>query len=117
MIVANPHDAHSPTAQQTEWTSRPVANERILVIDDSAELRNLVGHEILALDGYEALTARSGEEGLILAKELRPDLIICDYKMPGMSGLDMLEALRADGVDIPMILITGEGSEELAARA
>src|SRR5258708_2893988 len=117
MIVANSHDPRSVTAQQAQRISAPVANEHILVIDDSAELRNLVGHEILTLEGYQVLTARNGEEGLVLARELRPDLIIADYKMPRMSGLDMHDALRAEGLDIPMILITGEGSEELAARA
>ena len=117
MIVVNSPDARSMTQQQAQRINVPVANERILLIDDSAQLRNLVGHEILTLEGYQVLTARNGEEGLVLARELRPDLIIADYKMPRMSGLDMLDALRADGLDIPMILITGEGSEELAVRA
>lgn len=92
-------------------------SERILVVDDSADVREFLAHTVLANEGYDVLTAAHGREGLILAQDLLPDLIIADYLMPEMTGLDMLESLKQTGVDTPMILITAEGSEQLAVRA
>jgi signal transduction histidine kinase/DNA-binding response OmpR family regulator len=94
-----------------------VANERILVIDDSPDIREFLAHTILAGAGYDVLTATNGREGLVLVRDLNPDLIISDYLMPEMTGLEMLEALKGAGLDIPMILITAEGSEILAVEA
>jgi PAS domain S-box-containing protein len=94
-----------------------VPNERILIVDDSADIREFLGHTVLANEGYDVLTAADGKEGLILAQDLRPDLIIADYLMPGMTGLDMLAALKESDFEIPMILITAEGSEKLAVQA
>jgi PAS domain S-box-containing protein len=94
-----------------------VPSERILVVDDSADVREFLAHTVLANEGYDVLTAAHGREGLILAQDLLPDLIIADYLMPEMTGLDMLESLKQTGVDTPMILITAEGSEQLAVRA
>lgn len=91
--------------------------ERILVVDDAAEIREFLAHTVLAGEGYDVLTAANGEEGLILARDLLPDLIIADYLMPQMTGLDMRVALKDAEIDIPMILMTAEGSEELAVRA
>ncbi len=92
-------------------------SERILVVDDSADIREFLAHTVLANEGYDVLTAAHGKEGLILAKDLQPDLIIADYLMPEMTGLDMLDALRQSEVDVPMILMTAEGTEQLAVRA
>jgi two-component system NtrC family sensor kinase len=94
-----------------------VANERILVIDDSPEIREFLAQTVLVGAGYDVLTASSAREGLVLAQDLNPDLVISDYLMPGMTGLEMLEALKEVGLDIPMILITAEGSEILAVEA
>src|SRR5450432_3352063 len=103
---------NDPGAQE----GKPASHERILVVDDSDSISNLL-RELLPLEGYEVLTARNGEEGLLLAQELTPDLIVADYMMPGMNGLDMWRAVKAGGVQIPMILMTAQGSEELAVEA
>ncbi len=94
-----------------------MSSERILVVDDSAEIREFLAHTVLANEGYDVLTAAHGKEGLILAQDLMPDLIIADFLMPEMTGLDMLDALKQANVDVPMILMTAEGSEQLAVRA
>jgi two-component system NtrC family sensor kinase len=94
-----------------------VAGERILLVEDSEEFRHFLGGRVLPSAGYDVLTAANGDEGLTLARDLLPDLIIADYQMPGRSGLDMLEALRREGIALPFILMTAEGSEALAVRA
>ncbi len=87
------------------------------MVDDSADMRDLVATYVLRPNGYETLTANDGLRGLELARQHLPDLIIADMKMPQMSGLDMTRALQEDGRDVPVILITAEGSEELARQA
>ncbi len=94
-----------------------MSNERILVVDDSAPTREFIGHTVLAAEGYDVLTAADGKEGLVLARDLQPDLILTDYMMPELNGLEMVEALREANVNVPVILMTAEGSEALAVRA
>lgn len=94
-----------------------MANERILVVDDSAAIREFIAYAVLANNGYDVLTAANGKEGLILARDLQPDLIIADHLMPEMTGLEMLAAIREEELNIPVILMTAEGSEALAVRA
>jgi two-component system phosphate regulon sensor histidine kinase PhoR len=93
-----------------------VTGERVLFVEDAGEVRSFLA-EVLTAAGYDVLTAAHGEEGFVLARDLRPDLIITDYMMPGMTGLEMLAALRREGLHPPFILITAEGSEELAVEA
>ncbi len=92
-------------------------NERILVVDDSAPIRDFIAHTVLANEGYDVLTAADGKEGLVLAQDLQPDLILTDYMMPNLNGLEMIEALHAANLSAPIILMTAEGSEALAVRA
>ena len=88
----------------------------ILIIDDSIELRSLL-ESILPLSGYRTLSARTGEEGLNLAAEVQPDLILVDLELPDTSGLKVLEELARRRPPIPTIMITAFGSEGVAARA
>jgi two-component system NtrC family sensor kinase len=90
---------------------------KILVIDDGREIRDFLAHRVLATRGYQVLVAEDGDDGLNMARQAMPDLIIADQNMPGRTGLQVLMALRAEGRDIPIILITGEGSEALARQA
>ncbi|CAG1001703.1 two-component system, OmpR family, sensor histidine kinase VicK [Anaerolineae bacterium] len=93
-----------------------MSRERILVVDDSADIRELIRTMLITAE-YDVLTAATGADGLVLAQDLSPDLIVVDYRMPGMDGLTMHEALSQAGYSIPTILLTGEGSEKLAIRA
>jgi len=94
-----------------------MAGERVLVTDDSLVYRDLLANHVLAPNGYEPLTAKDGESGLRVAQEESPDLIIMDMQMPGMTGIQVLEALYETGSEIPVIMMTLHGSEDLAVRA
>lgn len=91
--------------------------EKVLVIDDSQEIRDFVVEYILRPKGFEVMTASDGLMGLEMAIAKEPDLMITDQQMPGMTGLEVLQKLRERNVNIPSILITGEGSEDTAVRA
>lgn len=80
----------------------------ILSIDDEPLVReSLVA--FLEDSGYHMLEAENGEQGLQVIHEQKPDLVICDLHMPVMGGLDVLEALRKEAVDIPFIVVSGAG--------
>jgi DNA-binding response OmpR family regulator len=85
----------------------------ILVIDDERIICELI---VKALDyeGFKAISATSGEMGLQLAKQLKPDLVICDVIMPSMSGYEVLEKLQQDPltIAIPFIFLTALDSEK-----
>jgi two-component system phosphate regulon sensor histidine kinase PhoR len=93
-----------------------VAGEKILVVDDSKQMREFL-IQLVQLEGFEVSTAKDGSEGLSHALKDSPALIITDQAMPGLTGLAMMEELREAGSEIPAILITAEGSEEIASRA
>jgi len=88
----------------------------VLIIDDSDELRSLL-ESILPYGGYRSIGAGTGGEGLCLAAEERPDAILVDLELPDMNGLKVLEALARQNLSIPTIMMTGYGSEGIAARA
>ncbi|MBZ0284258.1 MAG: response regulator [Anaerolineae bacterium] len=93
-----------------------MAGERILIVDDGRENRQFLLEHIVTPNGYEAMEARDGKEGLDMALEHRPDLILLDYQMPRMNGIDVLRALDEARADIPVILMTFHGSEEVAVE-
>ena len=90
--------------------------DRILVINDSKETRDFL-EDFLGSHGYAVLGAGDGEEGLLRALNESPDVVLVDMQMPGMTGLDLIEALGREGRDIPVIFVTAYGSEELAVKA
>jgi len=67
----------------------------VLICDNEEPLRSLI-RAALDGNGYELVEARDGDEGLDVARRLRPDLIVLDMMMPGRTGLDVLQELRAD---------------------
>ena len=94
-----------------------MAGECVLVVDDSLVYRDLLVNHVLTPSGYVPLTANDGEAGLHVALQKTPDLIIMDMQMPGMTGIQVLEALHEAGSEIPVIMMTLHGSEDLAVRA
>jgi two-component system cell cycle response regulator DivK len=71
-----------------------VANELVLVVEDNAQNRKLA-RDLLQVHGYRTLEAETGEQGVALAAERTPDLVVMDIHLPGMSGIDALAKLRA----------------------
>jgi CheY-like chemotaxis protein len=85
----------------------------VLVIDDSETITCLVS-SFLEPAGYAVVTANCGADGLNAVNTIRPAAVICDFKMPGMSGLAVLDRLRRNAVtrDVPFILLVS-GLEQL----
>jgi len=95
------------TAAVFPGEGQPSGANTVLVIDDEAAVRELM-QRFLTKEGFRVRTASGGEEGLRLAKELRPDAITLDVMMPGMDGWAVLSALKGDPdvADIPVIMLT-----------
>lgn len=93
-----------------------LSKETILVVDDGLENRTFVVDYILEPNGYKSITAKDGQEGFRLAVEHQPDLILLDLQMPRMDGREVLQALAERGLDIPVVLMTFHGSEEIAVE-
>jgi len=94
-----------------------VAQKRVLIIEDSPETQQLLAELVLEPSGYRPIAALNGEEGLQMALEEHPDLIILDMQLPKMSGIAVLEALQQRDVDIPVIFATVSESPELIVQA
>jgi two-component system, NtrC family, nitrogen regulation response regulator NtrX len=89
---------------------------RILVIDDEAAIRDSL-KMILEYEGYEVLTAPTGEDGIAQAEREAPDLLFLDVKMPGMDGLEVLQRLRHFVEVTPIVVISGHGTVSTAVEA
>jgi len=91
-------------------------SEKILIVDDEPSNRKILGQELAYL-GYDTETASDGEEALKRTESSRPDLIILDYMMPGLSGLEVLKEIRKREDDTPVIMITAYGTVDRAVES
>lgn len=89
-----------------------MAINKIMIVDDSPTERFFLGG-LLTKNGYQVLTAESGEEAIIKAKQEKPDLIIMDVVMPGLNGFQATRAITKDDETkhIPVIMCTTKGQE------
>ncbi|MFA9490249.1 MAG: response regulator, partial [Anaerolineales bacterium] len=94
-----------------------MSEELILVADDNPEMRQAIEETILNPAGYTVRSVGDGMSALSLAHELEPDVIITDHLMPSLTGIELIRRLHIEKPHIPVILITGEGSEDLAIEA
>jgi two-component system phosphate regulon response regulator PhoB len=97
-------------ASQTSTT--PTGGERILVVDDEADIVALVAYH-LAKAGYRVSTAANGSDALASARQERPALVVLDLMLPGLSGYDVLEQMRAAEAtrDIAVLMLTARREE------
>ncbi|WP_435010739.1 response regulator [Tundrisphaera lichenicola] len=93
------------------------AGPKILIVDDSPVDRRLASSIVARRGGLRVITASDGHEALILIAKERPDVIITDLQMPGMSGLELVEEVHRISPGTPVILMTAFGSEEIAVQA
>lgn len=89
---------------------------RILVIDDEKPIRRAL-REILEYEKFEVDEAEDGPSGLEKARSGEFDVILCDIKMPKMDGIELLENVQKEGIDSPMVMISGHGNIETAVEA
>ncbi len=84
--------------------------KQLLIIDDERHITHILAHKVRQA-GYEVCTAGDGEEGLELARQIKPDLIVTDYQMPYLDGHQMAIKLAAneDTANIPLIMLTARG--------
>jgi DNA-binding response OmpR family regulator len=86
-------------------------NERILIIEDETPMRTALA-DLLAAEGYRALTAADGERGLERALTEKPDLILLDIMMPKLDGFALCAELRRLSNDVPVLMLTAKGQVE-----
>jgi signal transduction histidine kinase/ActR/RegA family two-component response regulator len=97
-------------------TPSPTGTAHILVVDDEPGIRDMLHHE-LRLQGYTCETATNGLDALEKITKRKFQIAICDINMPGMNGLDVLEAMRQRDPDMEVIMVTGYATIEMAVRA
>jgi two-component system, chemotaxis family, chemotaxis protein CheY len=92
---------------------------KILVADDSRAMRMIVIRTLrqAGYAGHDIIEAENGKEGLETATGQGVDLILSDWNMPEMTGIEFLRALRASGVKTPFCFVTSEGSDEMREQA
>jgi putative nucleotidyltransferase with HDIG domain len=95
-----------------------MSKQRILLADDEQTVRQLVGIT-LDDDAFQLCYARDGVEAIELARRMRPRLVLLDYQMPGLSGIEVCRALRADPstAQASIVMLTGQGGEAVRALA
>jgi len=84
----------------------------VLVVEDESALSTLLRYN-LEREGYRVFEARDGEEALILAEEVKPDLVVLDWMLPQLSGLEICRRLRGRGDmrNVPIVMLTARGEE------
>ena len=94
--------------------ARPMNGKKVLIIDDNPVVIRL-NEAFLKAAGYETLQAQNGKEGLLKAREERPDVILLDIILPEIHGFELSQKLQEDPQtrDIPIIFITGAGLEDV----
>ena len=90
---------------------------KILVVDDSSVDRRIAGGLLEKIEEFNVAFAGDGEDALARIQDSPPDVVVTDIRMPQMDGLALVEAVRRDFPLVPVIIMTSEGSEELALKA
>jgi serine phosphatase RsbU (regulator of sigma subunit) len=106
----------SSPAAPAQVFDRTDQSHRVLIVDDDEDMHRLLRSRLEAR-GHFVESVDSGEQALLRLAEINPDLIFLDLAMAGLTGLDVLDIVRARGLDIAIILTTAFGSEQVAVEA
>lgn len=92
---------------------------KILVADDSRVMRQIVSRTLrqAGFSGYEVIEATDGKDALGKTIEAKPDLVLSDWNMPEMNGIQFLQELRSEGVNVPFGFVTSESTSEMKKLA
>jgi two-component system chemotaxis response regulator CheY len=92
---------------------------KILIADDSRVMRQIVTRTLrqAGYDGHDLVEAADGRQAYDSVVSEKPDLVLSDWNMPEMTGVEVLRALRSAGVQVPFGFVTSEGSEEMRNAA
>ena len=93
-----------------------MSKPRVLVIEDERKVAEAI-RGALEQNGYEARTAQSGEDGLLLIESERFDVVVLDLQLPGRDGMEVLKTIRGRGRQIPVVILTTSAAEEDIIRA
>ncbi|BBO00196.1 response regulator [Sporolactobacillus terrae] len=88
----------------------------IMVVDDQPGIRMLL-HEVFEKQGYQVLTAESGNKALKLLREAHPQLVLLDINMPKMNGLELMDAMKSVKSDVKVMIMTAYEENELVRQA
>ncbi len=85
---------------------------KVMIVEDEEALITLISYNLVA-EGYETATARSGEDAVLRIKEEQPDLVILDWMLPGLAGIEICRQIRAglETRSLPIIMLTARGEE------
>jgi two-component system cell cycle response regulator DivK len=94
-----------------------MANELILIVEDNENTRKLL-RDVLQFKGYRTIEAEMGEDGVNLAMQHKPDLILMDYQLPGIDGIEAFRRIRnsPDTAHIPIVAVTASAMPEDAKK-
>ena len=84
--------------------------QTVLVIDDDATLRDTIGL-MLETEGFRPVLAEDGKSGIKQAMALKPDLVLVDLRMPGLTGIEVCKQMRSAGMKTPLIVLSAIGDE------
>jgi two-component system chemotaxis response regulator CheY len=92
---------------------------KILIADDSRVMRQIVTRTLrqAGYEGHDLVEAADGRQAYDTVVSEKPDLVLSDWNMPEMTGVEVLRALRASGVQVPFGFVTSEGSDEMRKAA
>lgn len=108
-FLATARSSSPPHRSESDGPGRLAARDpmraHILVVDDDSDFREALV-DLLGVMGWDAEEASSGEEGLKIIRERAPDVLLLDHRMPGLTGAEVVQRLRDDGIDIPIVFMT-----------
>jgi type IV pilus assembly protein PilB len=113
-----PDELEASAGDEVGTPGKAQGKELVLVVEDSTTIASVVKY-FLELEGFEVVVAKDGNSGLESAKRDQPHVIVTDYNMPGMDGMSMVKALRADAATrgIAVLMLTSETDVEKEAQA